>query len=309
MPVGRPENAFVFLVGTNGSGTTLHQAIFDSHPDLAIVGRESRFIVRLGKKREIYSRTGGFDGALFHEDLQKDERFLRWGLDQDDVAAALADPSVEDFSAAVRSLYRLYAQSRGKTRYGDKTQAYVHDVPLLASLFPEARFVHVVRDGRDVALAHAEGSKMEQIGMSWRRRVRSGRRAGRALGPKRYIESRFEDLMEDPESAVRRLCDFLDLEFHPRMLTYYERADEIVATGPDRHRDISLPPTKGLRDWKRELSKDQVMRFEAIAGDLLDELGYGRAFGAVPIWRRFAAWLAVASDSARLFARKLRRGD
>ena len=296
-------NPFVFFVGTNGSGTTLHRAIFDSHPDLSIPG-ESHFIVKLARDRAKYEGTGGFEAGLLFEDLQREKRFAKWELDPTEVETALRDPSVGDFPEAMRALYRLYAGKRGKTRYGDKTQAYIHELPLLARLFPEARFIHAVRDGRDVALAHTDGANMERVALSWKRRVGAGRGAGAMLGPDRYIESRFEELIDDTETAVRRLCEFIDLDFDPQMLKYYERAGDIIATTavPDRHRDIFLPPTKGLRDWRRELSADQVMRFEALAGDLLDELGYERAYERVPLRGRVAAWTGLALDAARLKA-------
>ncbi len=299
------QSSFVFFVGTNGSGTTLHRAIFDSHPDLAIPG-ESHFVTKLGRERARYEGVGALHPELLYEDLEKEKRFLKWGLDQGAVELTLNDPEVKDFPEAMRALYRLYAAAQGKSRYGDKTQAYIHELPLLARLFPEARFIHAVRDGRDVALAHTDGTKIEQVAVSWKRRVTAGRRAGQALGPDRYVESRFEELIEDTEGAVRRLCDFIDLDFDPVMLKYYERADQIVATTavPDRHRDIFLPPTKGLRDWRKELSDDQVIRFEAIAGDLLDELGYERKYEKVPLSGRVAAMAGLGADAARLATRR-----
>ena len=299
-------NHFPFFVGTNGSGTTLHRAIFDSHPDLAIPG-ESHFIVRLARNRRAYEEPGGFQQLI--ADLREEPRLKSWNLPLERFEAALLDQSVHDFPAAIRLLYRLYAELRGKCRYGDKTQAYIHHLPLLSELFPEARFVHAIRDGRDVALAHTDGAKIELVALSWRRRVRAGRRAGRALGPERYIESRFDDLIENPQVAVRRLCAFLDLEFDPQMLRYYERADEIVATTakPDRHRDIFLPPTKGLRDWRRELTDDQVIRFEALAGDLLEELGYERVFDQVPLSGKLAAWRQLSADAGRYALRRGRK--
>lgn len=298
-------SAFVFFVGTNGSGTTLHRAIFDSHPDLAIPG-EAHFVARLGKDRGRYEGPNRFHSELLFDDLGKEKRFAKWDLDPGEVELAIAQPPVTDFPEAIRSLYRMYAGYRGKTRYGDKTQAHIHEIPLLAELFPEARFVHAVRDGRDVALAHTDGTKIEQVAISWKRRVTAGRRAGQALGPNRYTESRFDELIEDTESSVRRLCDFIDIDFDPAMLRYYERADDIVATTavPDRHRDIYLPPTKGLRDWRRELSDEQVMRFEALAGDLLDDLGYERVHKTVPMKESLAAWANVGADAARLTARR-----
>jgi len=298
---------FPFFVGTNGSGTTLHRAIFDSHPDLSIPG-EGQFVAKLAANRDRY-RENGFDAGRLIKDLRKQDRFESWGLAFEDVEAALSEPPVEDYPNAIRRLYGLFAAQRGKSRYGDKTQANIHHLPLLAELFPEARFVHAVRDGRDVALAHTDGTKIEQVAVSWKRRVAAGREAGRELGADRYIESRFEELINDTETAVRRLCDFLDLPFDPQMLRYYERAGEIVSTTavPDRHKDIFLPPTKGLRDWRRELSDDQVARFEALAGDLLQELGYQRRFERVPLAARAAAWAQVASDGGRYLVRRARK--
>jgi hypothetical protein len=93
------------------------------------------------------------------------------------------------------------------------------------------------------------------------------------------------------------------------MLTYYERAGDIVSTTavPDRHKDIFLPPTKGLRDWRRELSDDQVARFEALAGDVLRDLGYERKFEKVPMSARAAALRQVAGDGARYVVRRAKK--
>ncbi len=167
-----------FFVGTNGSGTTLHRAIFDSHPDLAIPG-EARFVAKLADRY----RDKGYDTQLLLKDLHEDDRFENWGLGYGDIEKALTDPPVDRYPEAVRRLYGLYAAGRGKTRFGDKTQSNIHHLPLLADLFPEARFVHAVRDGRDVALAHTDGTKIEQVAVSWKRRVGAGRAGGRGAGP------------------------------------------------------------------------------------------------------------------------------
>lgn len=297
---------FPFFFGTNGSGTTLHRAIFDSHPDLAIPG-EARFVVKLARNRESYEATD-FDIVALAADLARQSRFENWGLSPEEVKTALAGSS--DYPDAIRRLYGAYAGRQGKGRYGDKTQANIHHLPLLAELFPEARFVHAVRDGRDVALAHTDGTKIEQVAISWKRRVTEARAAGKALGPDRYIESRFEELIDDTEAAVRRICDFIELDYDPIMLSYYERADDIVATTavPDRHQDIRLPPTKGINDWRRDLSTDQVARFETLAGDLLDELGYERGVDRIPVSSRLAAWGQLGMDGARYWVRRVRKG-
>lgn len=297
---------FPFFFGANGSGTTLHRAIFDSHPELAIPG-ESRFIVELAPNIPRYTANAGFDRAALVADLAKHKRFLNWGLPVENVARTLDGSRPDDYAGAIRSVYQAYAEQENKPRYGDKTQSYVHDLPLLAELFPEARFVHAVRDGRDVALAHAKGEKIEQVAVSWSRRVVEGREAGDDLGPKRYMESRYEDLINDPETAVRRVCEFIELDFRPEMLRYYERADSVIATTavPDRHLDIYKPPTKGLQDWRRDLTDAQVARFESIGGDALTLLDYERAFPSIPVSARLQSWASLTGDVARLAGKRI----
>jgi hypothetical protein len=93
------------------------------------------------------------------------------------------------------------------------------------------------------------------------------------------------------------------------MLRYYERAGDIISTTavPDRHKDIYLPPTRGLKDWRRDLSDDQVARFEALAGGLLTDLGYERKFEKIPPSARNAALRQVVADSAKYAVRRVKK--
>ena len=111
---------------------------------------------------------------LFVADLLESERFLLWGLPPGDLQRSSARPEALDAASAVRVLYALYAARRGKTRYGDKTPNHVLYIPLFAGLFPEARFVHLIRDGRDVALSLIDLSSMGARPMSAPRRSAGG---------------------------------------------------------------------------------------------------------------------------------------
>ncbi len=208
----------------------------------------------------------------------------------------------------------LYAASQGKRRYGDKTPAYVHHISLLARAFPEGRFVHVIRDGRDVALSHLAHPHLvrplPELALVWRRGVEQGRRQGRRLERQRYREVRYEDLLEDPAGVTRSICEFLSIEFSPAMLRYHERAPEIIrATGhPGAHSRIHLPPTKGLRDWRTELAPPDMALFELLAGNALRTFGYDSGLSSASIRTRFAAWrskLARLNHVARKRAGRL----
>jgi hypothetical protein len=252
--------------------------MLDSHPALAIPP-ESYFVAELVAE---WPPDRPFSWDDYLERLRVHDRFLRWDLPIDALAS---DDAAEDFAGAVRRTFAAYARARGKPRHGDKTPRYVQDVETIAALLPEARFVHVIRDGRDVALSFLEREwgprTVEEAARRWRKRVKAGRRGGSAVGPGRYVEVRYERLVEDPEGELARVCALIDLDPAPEMLRYFERADEVVAGTkyPGQHRGIAAPPTKGLRDWRTAMPPDDVATFETIAGGLLEELGYERAGG------------------------------
>ena len=183
---------------------------------------------------------------------------------------------------ALRRLYAAYAAQDGKRRYGDKTPTAVLRMDLISAALPEARFIHIVRDGRDVALSvlgrpWGPGT-ITRAALWWKRAVIEGRRSARRLGPTRYVEVRYESLVSDPEPLVGSLAEFAGLVFRDEMLRYYER--EVFLRGLDPsgtgHARLRLPPTPGLRDWRSQMAPEDVGQFEGLAGGLLEELGYER---------------------------------
>lgn len=278
-------DVFPFLTGCHRSGTTLLRVIFDAHPDMAVPS-ESQFWNAFARRRSRYEHADGIAVEALLDDLHAEERYRRWHLPRAEARAALSEPHVRTFPDAVRAIYALFARRAGKTRYADKTPRYSTDILLFAALFPEARFVHVMRDGRDVALSLLDvpwGPK--EIGgaaLFWREHVTAAREAGRILGPSRYLEYRHEDLLDDPEKVVRRICDFVELPFDPGMLRYHE---ERKPAKNEHMRHLTKPPTKGLRDWRAQMKPRDVRLVELLAGDLLDELGYGTTTdaGTVPM--------------------------
>lgn len=218
-----------------------------------------------------------------------------------------------DYPDAVRRLFALAARLAGKTRYGNKTPVHVLRIRRMASLFPESRFVHVIRDGRDVALSFFDvefgPDTVEGAALRWKRYVSRGRHAGRELGAGRYLEVRYEDLLDEPEEVVGSLCRFLSLSYDEAMLRYFERSDEIVGRirQSQYHTRLSLPPTKGLRNWRTHMAARDVARFEALAGGLLSDLGYERATPRVHPGVAAAARARAVGDGARRIVQALNR--
>lgn len=282
-PRARPDrqDRFPFFVGCGRSGTTLLRAIMNAHPRLA-VPYESHWAVALARVRHRYERSGSFDVDAFLADLLPDERYRRWGIPDAEVRASFTGDPVRTYPDAVRRVYALYAATQGKERYANKTGNYVTRMREIVALFPEAVFVHLVRDGRDVALSRLAvawgDTRFDEAVLSWRQQVDAGRRAARALGlgPQRYLEVRYEHLVTDPAGVARTVCAFLDLEFVPEMLDTTTQAERIISEvlDPAEHQNLRLPPTPGLRDWRAEMTPAQVELFEALAGRTLADFGY-----------------------------------
>ncbi len=312
---------FPFFVGCPRSGTTLLRAIFAAHPDLAIPD-ETHFFSDMVTRQKKYTTKGEFAAELFLADLLAHPWFHRLGVPPEDVRAEMVMDPPSSYSEAARRVFASYAKRQGKPRYADKTPRNLDGLEILAETFPEARFVHIIRDGRNVALSLLDmpwgPEGIVEAAQTWKSRVERGRKAGRSLGPSRYREVRYETLLDDPESTVRSICQFIDLSFDPGMLRYFESVEPIIAPNRNTRGSVALPLTKGLRDWRTQMSSKDLLRFEVIAGNLLRSLGYEEGSSPMSARERVAAHLAVAVletwarlrgayRSARQFARMARK--
>lgn len=302
------RDPFVFVVGCGRSGTTVLRTVLDSHPDLA-VSHEGRFVYPLSRRRATYERSGGFAVDAFAADLLADRAVrTNLGLEEHDLRAALSGAPVADYPDAVRRIFAHYAARAGKRRYGDKMPAYVLHLPVLAEMFPEARFVHIIRDGRDVALSSMAiaDNRLDalDLALNWKVRVGTGRADGLRLGPARYHEVRYEALIAEPAAQVAGLCEFLDLDFDPAMLRFSEQRAGVpdkVLVNP-RHARLAEPLSPGTRSWRTHMVRRDLEVFEAAAGPLLTELGYERAVPRPPLSARARVargWVGHQVDRGR----------
>lgn len=306
-PAGPP----FFVVAAARSGTTLLRVMLDRHPMLAIPG-EGHFIPHLWSTRERYGRSGVVERPeVWLTDLAKHPSFRFWNLPIEDVRVELDGRTALGFAEAVDAAYRAYARKAGKPRWADKTPDYIDHLPLLADLFPAARFVHMIRDGRDVALSTIDLKRFHRRAATcahfWSRQVGGAMRQGKELGPDRYLELRYEDLLDEPERELRRLCAFVDLPFEEALLEHDEHDLEKL---PERFRPIhsrlALPPTKGLRDWRSQMPPSEVAEFEAVAGAQLSAAGYALAAGAPGAWTRLRARWRMAGFAGRYLRHRAR---
>jgi len=279
--------------------------MLNAHPEVAVPS-ESRFIVELWPGRD------EVEVDTFLARLTEHHLFHYWNLPIEAVRSELGDTRSCLYVDAVAAAYRAFAAAHGKTRWGDKTPRYIEHIPFLGSLFPRARFVHLVRDGRNVALSYGDvpfGPKtVARAAQLWSARVRAGAKDGRSLPPHRYYELKYEDLTADPEGQLRSLCAFLDLDFAPDMLDHANAARDVMLPRGDRFNPkVAERPVAGTRDWRRTMRASHVAVFEVIAGDVLTAMGYERRFPSPGITARARAALGAVGIPIDRIGRSIAR--
>jgi hypothetical protein len=237
---------------------------------------ETFFIPQLAHRHR-----GVVDPGELLDDLRRLPRLAAWEVPADDLAARLR-PGMT-IGQALDAVFTAYAAKHGKPRWGDKTPMYMRHLGLIDGLFPDAQYVHLLRDGRDAALAFldmpegvvtrtwAHPRSPAGFACEWRTEVVRARELGRRVGPARYLELRYEDLVADTEAVVRSACTFAGLPFEPDMLEY---AGAVDVSAKPHHQRLLQPPTRGVRDWRSQMSREDALAFEAIAGDVLVDVGY-----------------------------------
>ena len=200
----------------------------------------------------------------------------------------LTGPYVRDL---VEVVYRRHMQAEGKPRWGDKTPVYVEILPELAGMFPGSRFIHLVRDGRDVAKSFqatgwdSGGRWLHDNTREWTKALQYHWRWTRSEFRDRILQVRYEDLVLGTEATLREICLFIGEEFEPQMLAWEGKVDEQVpAREQVRHTKLKLRiGAEGLDRWKREMSARETFVAEAFMGSHLTRLGYERRYPS-PLW-------------------------
>ena len=296
----------VLVLGVRRSGTTLLRVMLDRHSSLAIPD-ESYFIPQLADRHR-----RPIDVDAFVDDLRRLPTLREWDVDVGAVRARLRDGMAP--GDAIAAVYETYATARGKTRWGDKTPMYMQRLSLLERLFPAALYVHVIRDGRDCALSFAQmpdgivtrtwAHPEDAAGFAcqWRAEVTAARELGGRVG-RRYLEVRYETLVAEPEQTLRQICAHAAIPYERAMLDY---AGNVDVTAQPHQQSLTRPPTPGLRNWRTEMPEADVRAFEAVAGDLLAELGYETTSRPRLRGRLRRVWYATRITAWNAAARALR---
>jgi Sulfotransferase family len=300
----------VFVGGCERSGTTMLGAMLGAHSD-CIATPETQFLEH--QFTEAAFDPGALDPRKTLARIMANRRYrLLWQFPIDPGGVRVEDVG-SSYPRVLSWLVQAYGRQQGKqgSVWIDHTPSNFRRALTLLRLFPEARFIHLVRDGRAVAasLLPLDWGPNNALHAAefWMGRCATGLAAEAQLGPERVLRVRFEDLVSTPEIVLQQIATFAELDYQSGMAEgaglqpgrYHQQQHHLVGQPPDQSR---------LDRWRRNLVPRQLEIFEAEVGDFLPILGYEQLYG---IRARPATQLEVLrmrlSDLARRTTNNLRR--
>ncbi len=253
----------IIIGGCPRSGTTLLRRILDTHPDIAC-GPESTFFL---PGRPLPARLA-----------------RGYGVPEDEVKRLLRESDSQ--GAFIDAFMKGYTERVGVRRWAEKTPLNIRFVPWIWAHFPEARFVHIIRDGRDTVCSMRVHADRKLVSGEWVRRERvqpleplvrrwvHDVRLGKSYrGDPRYVDVRYEDLVQEPRPALERLFRAVGEPFDERVMEYRTRTERVKADANAEEKRETIHG-RSIERWRTDLSEDEQALVKRIAGPLLIELGY-----------------------------------
>jgi hypothetical protein len=260
------QNNPVVIGGCARSGTSLLRVMVDSHPNIYCGPETGLLYLKTLSSKKIYGLSQKFDipGKQIRRLKEQTSSYIQF----------------------IESFFTLLRELAGKPRWGDKSPANVLHLDRIFRYFPNSQFIHMIRDGRDTACSlktfprykMLSGKRVERdtnnpLDQCIRRWVSNVREGIRWRGDPRYIEVKYEDLIQNDEKTLRKVFNFLNEPWEQQVIKYYEDShdEEKMIQNPG----ASKPIYKTAQNrWKKEFTSEDKKLFKKLAGDLLIELKY-----------------------------------
>jgi len=270
----------IFIGGCERSGTTLLGAMLGGHKECLCIPESSFKVKVIQRIRGQGEEKNDIKNAL--EMIKGYGRFKLWGLEIEDDAFI---KGINSYSELISYLVKKYGEKTKKTAFKiwvDHTPTNLRYAAELIDLFPEAKMIHIIRDGRGVASSVMRmdwgPNTVNRAANWWMEKVGYGLTAESFLKNGRVIRVKYEDIVTNPETAMKKLCSFLEIEYYPEMIE--GKGFDIPEHSSGTHALIGKKPDRNRANaWEKELSPRQVEIFESLASEMLKFLGYDLKYG------------------------------
>ncbi len=273
----------IFVIGVGRSGTTLLQSMLNAHSQIAFPP-ETHFVREFLASPKMQGAVRQRKFRPIVERISQNESLGKLGVDLDSICTTLIDRDEFTLEKFYKHILAEYGSRAEKPRIGDKDPKNLEHLHEIHALFPDACVIHMIRDPRDVILSRtkAKWSKHRRFlthVFTYEAQIQKARRDGSRLFGSEYTELLYENLISDPASILRELCESIGVEFEDGMLSYYETADQVIQGEEADWKENCFKPilSGNLGKWKSELPDDQVHHIESLCGTPFAEFGYPKS--------------------------------
>jgi len=282
----------LFIIGNPRSGTSLLRIMLTSHP-LICIPPECGYIQWWYTKYENWSIIDTLNKRSvlsYIADLKSSKKIETWNLDFELIHEMIHRLKPHNYADLCLTVIKAFAFQKNKTPefLGDKNNYYLNYLKLLNTIFPKAKYIGIIRDGRDVACSYREIAQINldlnykpvlplqinEIAHEWLHNNEKLDAFGHQIDKDRFVIIRFEDLLHNTKSMLKTLTKFLDIEYSEEMLHYHHYQHEPKETMYWKTKLKELPDVKKIGQYTNILTKDEIILFNNIAKKILLQYNY-----------------------------------
>ena len=279
----------IFILGNPRSGTSLLRLMLDSHSSIGIPP-ESHFFLWLEEK------YGEWDIAFldnYIEDLFKSTKFETWNLKKDSLKKFLKDKTILNYGHLTSLIYYFYLVDFNPeiVFWGDKNSLWNEKLVKINDYFPDAYYIYIIRDGRDIACSYRELHRrqieskyapklpqdIESIAKSWVENNNDIEIFLSSINSNNVIHIRYEDLVMNPRKTLKSILNILNLQLMDEQLEYYKRPKNNIE--PElffswKEKLIQPLVTDNIGKFRLQLNSEEIEVFNTIANEVMHKHGY-----------------------------------
>lgn len=286
----------LFIIGNPRSGTSLLRLLLTTHHEI-VIPPECGFVVWLFSKYGTWEKKDSRDAKrrnMFVSDLALTRKFETWGLASEEIQEAIRRNQPDGYGELSGVVYLAYGSHLGRecSLWGDKNNFYIDYLEKLFEIWPNAKFLHIVRDGRDVACSYREVMRsevrsryaprlethLENIAHEWTGNLEKVGRFAASIADDQSLTVKYEDLVVRPTDVCKIICKWLQMEYDPEMKNFYRENKRLrlepAETMAWKQKTDHPIDASGVGRYMNELNSDECKDFEKIAGDALAQYGY-----------------------------------